>query len=98
MSSVDDFIGAERVLAISSRCHIRYSDDRFVVERREAHALEVTTVALLATHHDPHGGPLRYEHGLNHPGNFVDERDGARDVVQHFALANLLPGHGHVLE
>ncbi len=26
-----------------------------VVERREAHALEVASVALLATHHDPHG-------------------------------------------
>jgi CRISPR-associated protein Cas1 len=35
MSSVNDFIGAERVLEISSRCHIRYSENRFVVERRD---------------------------------------------------------------
>jgi len=30
-----------------------------VVEGREAHALEVATIALLSAHHDPHGAPLK---------------------------------------
>jgi CRISP-associated protein Cas1 len=34
MSLVDDFIGAERVLAVSSRCHIRFEKNSFVVEAR----------------------------------------------------------------
>ena len=34
MSLVDDFIGAERVLAVSSRCHIRFETNSFVVEAR----------------------------------------------------------------
>jgi CRISPR-associated protein Cas1 len=35
MSSVDDFIGSERVLEVSSRCHIRFEANSFVVESRE---------------------------------------------------------------
>lgn len=33
MSSVNDFIGAERVLEISSRCHIRFSENRLAIKR-----------------------------------------------------------------
>ena len=69
-----------------------------VVERGEAHALEVAAVALLAAHHDPHRAPLRDVHGLDHRGHLVHERDGAGDVVQHRHLADLLPRHRHVLE
>ena len=69
-----------------------------VVERREAHALEVQAVSLLTTHHDPHGAPLSHVHGLNHQRNLVDKRDGASDVVQHLDVANLLPRHWHVLQ
>jgi CRISPR-associated protein Cas1 len=36
MSSVDDFIGAERVLTVSSRSHISFSGDRIIVEQRDA--------------------------------------------------------------
>lgn len=35
MSSVNDFIGAERVLEISSRCHISFLDNRFAIKRRD---------------------------------------------------------------
>ena len=35
MSSVNDFIGAERVLEISSRCHIAFSENRFAVKRSD---------------------------------------------------------------
>ncbi|UYN93473.1 MAG: type II CRISPR-associated endonuclease Cas1 [Enhydrobacter sp.] len=38
MSSVNDFIGAERVLEISSRCHIAFSGNRFAIERRDDNA------------------------------------------------------------
>lgn len=60
--------------------------------------LEVTTVALLATHHDPHGAPLGDEHGFDHSRHFVDESDRPGDVVEDLHIADLLPGHWHVLE
>mmetsp|Transcript_736 Transcript_736/g.1704 ORF Transcript_736/g.1704 Transcript_736/m.1704 type:complete len:700 (-) Transcript_736:62-2161(-) len=69
-----------------------------VVEGREAHALEVPAVALLAPHHDPHGAPLRHIHRLNHLGRLVDERDGPGYVVDHLAVPHLLPRHRHVLQ
>ncbi len=31
-----------------------------VVEGREAHALEVTAITLLSSHHDPHRSPLEH--------------------------------------
>ena len=34
MSLVDDFIGCERILEVSSRCHIRFAANSFVVEAR----------------------------------------------------------------
>ena len=60
-----------------------------VVERREPHPLEVATIALLSTHHDPHRAPLSQVDGLDDPGDLVDEGDGAGDVVQHGDVANL---------
>ena len=39
-----------------------------VVKGREAHALKVPPVALLAAHHDPHRAPLRNVHGLDLAG------------------------------
>ena len=44
-----------------------------IIKRREAHAFEVTTIALLAAHHDPHGAPLRDVDWLDHQRNLVDE-------------------------
>ena len=35
MSSVDDFIGSERILEVSSRSHIRFEANSFVVEARD---------------------------------------------------------------
>lgn len=35
MSSADDFISSERILEVSSRCHIRFEANSFVVERRD---------------------------------------------------------------
>jgi CRISPR-associated protein Cas1 len=35
MSSVDDFIGAERLLAISNRCHISFSTNNFRVDLKD---------------------------------------------------------------
>mgnify|MGYP001255499493 CR=1 FL=1 len=49
MSSVDDFIGAERLLAISRRCHIRFETNSFVVEsREEGRRLDVPSGDVLA--------------------------------------------------
>ena len=61
----------------------------FVVERREAHALEVPAIPLFAPHHDPHGAPLRNVHGLYHKRNLIHKADGSRDVVQHIHLLHL---------
>jgi CRISPR-associated protein Cas1 len=35
MSLVDDYIGSERILEVSSRCHIRFENNSFVVEGRD---------------------------------------------------------------
>jgi hypothetical protein len=70
----------------------------FVVEWRKAHSLEMTPVSLLASHHHPHRAPLRQIDGLDHPRYLVDERNGARDVIEHAHVTNLLPRHGHVLD
>mmetsp|Transcript_40931 Transcript_40931/g.121364 ORF Transcript_40931/g.121364 Transcript_40931/m.121364 type:complete len:508 (+) Transcript_40931:5381-6904(+) len=69
-----------------------------VVEGREAHALEVAAVALLAAHHDPHRAPLGQEDRLDDLLALGAERDGAARVVHGAAVANLLPRHGHVLQ
>jgi len=69
-----------------------------VVKRREAHALEVAAVALLAAHHDPHRAPLRDVDRLDHARHLVDKGDRASDVVQGAHVPDLLPGHRHVLQ
>ncbi|RUP50905.1 hypothetical protein BC936DRAFT_137165 [Jimgerdemannia flammicorona] len=69
-----------------------------IVERRESHTFEVPAVALLASHHDPHGAPLRDVDWLDHPRDFVHKGDGAGDMVQDGDLANLFPRHRHVLQ
>jgi CRISPR-associated protein Cas1 len=35
MSLVDDFIGSERIVEVSSRCHIRFEANSFVIEARD---------------------------------------------------------------
>ena len=57
-----------------------------IVKGREAHALEVPPISLLAAHHDPHGAPLRHVHGLDDPWDLVHEADGSSDVVQHLHI------------
>mgnify|MGYP001254942800 CR=1 FL=1 len=52
----------------------------------------MAAVTLLAPHHDPHGTPLRDVHGLNYPWDLIHESNRAGDVVDDFALADLLPG------
>mmetsp|Transcript_33281 Transcript_33281/g.109100 ORF Transcript_33281/g.109100 Transcript_33281/m.109100 type:complete len:1053 (+) Transcript_33281:4096-7254(+) len=69
-----------------------------IIERREAHALEVATVTLLSSHHDPHGAPLRQIDGLDDLLALCTERDGTTAVVDRPAIPDLLPWHGHVLE
>lgn len=112
----------------------------FIVKWRKTHALEVTSVSLLTTHHDPHRAgekkktfsviitakqifffykyaaqsfnlcseshainhrhlpPLSNVHRLNHPWDFVYKGNSACDVVEHWNISDLLPGHGHVLQ
>ena len=60
--------------------------------RRLPHTLEVTTITLLATHHDPHTTPKGDVVWLNHPWNFIHEGDGASDVVENLAITDLLDG------
>jgi CRISPR-associated protein Cas1 len=49
MSSVDDFTGSERVLEVSSRCHIGFAANSFVVEvRDESRRTEVPSGDVLA--------------------------------------------------
>lgn len=64
-----------------------------VVEGREAHALEVAPIALLAPHREPHGRPLGVVNGRHDGRDLVDEGDGSRDVVDDRDLTDLLPRH-----
>ena len=48
--------------------------------------------------HPLHSPPLCYVDRLHDPGDLVDERDGARDVIEDRHVPDLLPGHGHVLQ
>lgn len=84
-------VHAQDVLAVVQRRLL-------VVERREAHPLEVPPVALLAPHRRPHRGPLRHVDRLRHERDLVHERYGAGDVVQRAHRAHLFPRHRHVLE
>lgn len=56
------------------------------------------SVALLSSHHQVHGGPLRHVDRLHHPGYLVYESDRAGDVVENLYVSNLLPRHRHVLQ
>lgn len=69
----------------------------FIIKGRKTHAFEVPSVTFLTTHCDPHGAPLSDVHRFNHPRNLVDKGDGASDVVEYLDIADLFPGHGHVL-
>jgi hypothetical protein len=69
-----------------------------VVKRRKAHALKVTTVALLLAHEHPHGAPLGEIDRLANERQLVDKSDGAGGVKQRLDLAHLLPRHWHVLQ
>ena len=69
-----------------------------VIKGREAHALEVSPVAFLAPHHDPHRAPLRDENRLDHLGDIIHKCDRAGDVVEDGDGADLLPRQRHVLE
>jgi hypothetical protein len=60
----------------------------YTYTRCPAH-LEMASVALLASHHDPHGAPLRDEERLDHPRDLIHERDGARDVVDDVHVPHL---------
>ncbi|RUS16870.1 hypothetical protein BC937DRAFT_90705 [Endogone sp. FLAS-F59071] len=70
----------------------------FVVKGRKPHAFEVPAVALLASHHNPHGTPLRDVDGLDNPWDLIDKGNGARNVIEDGDFPDLLPWHWHVLQ
>ena len=49
----------------------------------------MSTITFFTSHHDPHASPLCQVHGLDDPGDLIDEGDGAGDVVQHGHVTNL---------
>lgn len=53
-----------------------------IIKRWEPHALEMPPVTFLPPHHDPHGSPLCYVHGLNDQRDLVNEADGSSNVIQ----------------
>ena len=69
-----------------------------VVERREPHSLEMTTITLLSPHGQPHRCPLGVVDGLDDTGHLVDKRNGTRNVVQYGHLPDLLPWAWNVLQ
>lgn len=53
----------------------------------------MTTIALFATHGEPHCGPLGVVDGGDDGRDLVHEGDGAGDVVENFYFADLFPRH-----
>ena len=51
----------------------------------------MSPVAFFSPHHDPHRDPLCMIDRFDDSGDFVDERDGTRDVVQNWDFAYLFP-------
>lgn len=45
------------------------------------HTLEVSSVSLLSSHHDPHGAPLRDVKRLHDPRNLIHKTDRSSYVV-----------------
>ena len=62
----------------------------FVIKWRKSHALEVTTITLFSSHHDPHGPPLGQVNRFDDPRDLVHKRDCASDVVQNGNVADLV--------
>jgi hypothetical protein len=69
-----------------------------VVEGRESHPLEMSTVPLLSTHGKPHAAPLSMIYRFNDARNLIHEGDGPGDVIEHWDFAYLLPWEGDVLQ
>ena len=70
----------------------------FIIERREPHTFEVSTISLFPPHSKPHSTPLRVIDGFDNPGNFIDEGNCTSNVVEDWHLSNLLPGVRDVLQ
>lgn len=75
------------VVSIVKRCF-------FIVEGRKSHSLEMSSISLLSSHHDPHGAPLSSVDGLNYPWNFVNKADSSSYMIENFHCSNLFPWHG----
>ena len=69
-----------------------------IIEGWKSHSFEMPSISFLSSHHYPHSTPLCCVYWLDNFGNFVDEADCARDVVQYFDISDLLPRHGNVFE
>jgi hypothetical protein len=61
----------------------------FVIKGRHPHALKMATIALFATHSEPHRCPLSVIDGRDDAGNVVDEGDRTGDMVKDGHLADL---------
>lgn len=70
----------------------------FIIKGREPHSLEVSSVSLFPSHHDPHASPLCSVHRLNDLGHLIHKGDGPCDVIESLHSPHLLPRHGHVLQ
>mmetsp|Transcript_38034 Transcript_38034/g.88957 ORF Transcript_38034/g.88957 Transcript_38034/m.88957 type:complete len:219 (-) Transcript_38034:572-1228(-) len=57
-----------------------------IIEGREAHSLEVSSVSLLSSHHDPHGSPLGHVDRLNDLVHLCAKGDGTTAVVHGLAV------------
>ena len=69
-----------------------------IVERWEPHSLEVSPVALLPPHCNPHRRPLGVEDRFDDSRYLIDQGQTSIDVIKHLDLSSRLPRHGHVFQ
>lgn len=70
----------------------------FIVEGREPHSLEMPSISLFSSHHNPHSAPLSSENRLDNLGDLVHKTDSSGNVVKHFHSPDLFPRHRRVFE
>ena len=70
----------------------------FIIKGRKSNSLEMPSISLFSSHHDPHGAPLGLVYWLNNFGGLIDKGDSTCDMVQNFNGPFLLPGHWHIFK
>lgn len=69
-----------------------------IVERRESHSFEMSTISLFATHHDPHSSPLSSVYRFDNFRDLIHKCDSSSNMVKSLHVPDLFPWHWHIFK